>query len=325
MPHALVTGGAGFIGSHLSRALLEKGYRVRVFDNFSTGKKENLLGIENQVEIVKGDLADDQALLQAVRGIDTIFHLGAIPSVPRSLENPRQTHQANVVGTFNLLLAARPYPIKRLVYSSSSSVYGNKAILPKEESMLPEPLSPYAASKLAGEYDCSVFHSVYGTPTVSLRYFNVFGPRQDPNSLYAAVIPKFITQLLQGKPATIYGDGLQTRDFTYVQDVIRANLLAAEAGPEILGKIYNIAGGKSVSLLELLAEIENTLGFHIPPLFEPSRKGEVRDSLASIERAKSDLKYMPRFSLREGLKETIAWFSSGLGKENGKFLQRKGA
>lgn len=316
MPNALVTGGAGFIGSHIVEELLRRGHHVRVLDNFSTGKRENLVNIQQKIELIEGDLTDGNVVSQAVRGMDYVFHLGAIPSVVRSVENPFQSHQANVLGTLNVLLACRENKIKRLVYSSSSSLYGDQPILPKEESMKPDPLSPYAGTKLAGEQYCSIFYATYGIPTVSLRYFNVFGPKQDPTSLYSAVIPRFIDCSLDGKPPTIYGDGKQTRDFTYIEDVVEANLRASEAPPKALGRAYNIAGGKSVSLLELLSEIQAIIGCTVAPVFEPPRPGDVRDSLAAIERAKKDLNFQPRFTLAEGLKKTVEWFAA---KKNGHY------
>jgi len=308
MTKALVTGGAGFIGSHLVEALLEKDYTVRILDDFSTGKRENLLAYQNEVEIFEGDLADQKVVFQAVEGVNCIFHMGAIPSVVRSVEDPFRVHQANVQGTLNVLLAARQMKVKRVVYSSSSSIYGDQPTLPKEESMKPDPISPYAATKLAGEVYSSVFYSVYRVPTVSLRYFNVFGPRQDPRSLYSAVIPRFIDRLVDEKPPTIYGDGMQTRDFTYVGDVVRANLLACDASDHVLGKAYNIACGKFVSLLELLNQIQEIINVKVSPAFESARSGDIRDSWASIEAAKRDLNFNPVTPLAQGLKKTIDWF-----------------
>ncbi|MBI1884078.1 MAG: SDR family oxidoreductase [Chlamydiae bacterium] len=313
MALTLVTGGAGFIGSHVVRGLLEKGERVRVFDNFSSGKEENLKEIQGQVDVIKGDLTNETEINSALKGVDFVFHLAAIPSVQRSIEDPIRIYKANVLGTLNLLWAARKAGVKRFIYSSSSSAYGNQPTLPKEESMKPDPISPYASSKLAAEYDCAVFHAVYGVPTVMLRYFNVFGPRQDPASLYAAVIPRFISRLLKKEPPIVYGDGLQTRDFTYVEDVVRANLLACEASEKILGQCYNVACGQEITLLQLLDEMQKILKVKISPRFEPSQIGDVRASRASIEKARKAFGYEPTVSLKEGLKKTIAWFVS---KEN---------
>lgn len=308
MPKALVTGGAGFIGSHLVEALLHKGYKVRVLDDFSTGKRENIASFAEDIEIFEGDLIDSAVVSRAVDNVDDVFHLGAIPSMVRSVEEPFRVHQANVLGTLNVLLAARESKVRRLVYSSSSSVYGDQPTLPKEESMKPEPVSPYAATKLSGEIYCSVFYSIYKVPTVSLRYFNVFGPRQDPMSLYAAVIPRFIDRLLDHQSPIIYGDGKQTRDFTFVEDVVQANLLACHAPDHVLGKAYNIAGGKSVSLLELLDQIRTIIGSKISPAFEAARSGDIKESWASIEKAKVDLGYSAKVSLAQGLKKTVDWF-----------------
>lgn len=308
MIQSLVTGGAGFIGSHMVRALLNKGHSVRVLDNLSTGKKENLSQIAQKIEFIEGDLVDAATVREAVKGIDTIFHMGAMPSVVRSIEEPLLVHQTNATGTLLLLLAAREAKIKRVVYSSSSSVYGDQPISPKKEDMNLNPLSPYALTKLTGEYYCSIFYHIYNVPTVSLRYFNVFGPRQDPNSLYSAVIPRFIDRVIQGKSPVIYGDGKQTRDFTYVEDVIQANLAASQASSKALGKTYNIAGGKSISLLQLLEEIKKILHSNIPPIFEAPRPGDVRDSLACIERAKKDLGFSPKYTFQAGLEKTVRYF-----------------
>ncbi len=308
MIRSLVTGGAGFIGSHMVQALLKKGHRVRVLDNFSTGKHENLAPVRESIEILEGDLANQKTVQQSVKEIDFIFHMGAMPSVARSVEDPLLVHQANVQGTLHLLLAAREAKAKRLVYSSSSSIYGDQPELPKKEEMTPDPLSPYALSKLSGEYYCSIFHSIYGVPTISLRYFNVFGPRQDPNSLYSAVIPRFVTKLLSKSSPIIYGDGKQTRDFTFIEDVIQANLKASEAPSNTLGKAFNIAGGKSYSLLQLLGEIQKILGITIQPSFEPARSGDIRDSLASIQKAKEAFEFNPTHTLQQGLEKTVVWF-----------------
>ncbi len=315
MIRSLVTGGAGFIGSHMVQALLKKGHQVRVLDNFSTGKHENLAPVRNLIELLEGDLANEKTVQQSVKEIDFIFHMGAMPSVTRSVEDPLLVHQSNVQGTLLLLLAAREAKVKRLVYSSSSSIYGDQPELPKKEEMKPDPLSPYALSKLTGEYYCSIFHSIYGVPTVSLRYFNVFGPRQDPNSLYSAVIPRFVTKLMSKSSPIIYGDGKQTRDFTFIEDVIQANLKASDAPSKALGKAFNIAGGKSCSLLELLSEIQKILGFTCQPTFEPARAGDVRDSLASIQKAKEAFEFNPTHTLQQGLEKTVVWFVENWQKE----------
>jgi len=308
MAISLVTGGAGFIGSHIVRALLARGDEVRILDDFSTGKRSNLSGVEDKTEVIEGDLIDQALVFKVVQGVDFIFHLGAIPSVVRSIEEPYRVHQANVTGTLNMLLAAREFKVKKFVFTSSSSIYGDQPTLPKIETMKPEPLSPYAASKLAGEHYCFLFHSLYGVPAVSLRYFNVFGPRQDPKSLYSAVIPRFIDCLVQKKSPTVYGDGLQTRDFCYIDNVVQANLLVSEAPPHALGKVYNIACGESISLLDLLEKMKEIMKVNVQPVLEAARPGDVRHSLAAIDEARKYLNYIPKVSLQEGLKKTIQWF-----------------
>jgi nucleoside-diphosphate-sugar epimerase len=303
----LVTGGAGFIGSHLVHALLQRGEQVRVLDDCSTGRRENLLNILDQIEFVEGSLADPHAVERAVGGVTFILHQGARPSVPRSIQDPLGTHEANATGTLNLLVAACRAGVSRVVYASSSSVYGDTPALPKEERMQPEPRSPYAASKLAGELYCRVFQRAYGLETVSLRYFNVFGPRQDPSSDYAAVIPKFITAMLAGRPPTIFGDGKQSRDFTYVQDVVEANLRTLEA-PQAPGSAINIARGERHTLLQLVDLLNDILGTDFEPTFAPARQGDVRHSHASTVLARGLLGYEPSVSFREGLERTVEWF-----------------
>ncbi|CEP67180.1 NAD-dependent epimerase/dehydratase [Moorella glycerini] len=307
MPKYLVTGGAGFIGSHLVHALVKRGETVRVIDNFSTGKKENLADIQENVEIYDGDLRDIEYVREAMVGVDYVFHEAALPSVPRSIADPVSSNTVNVQGTLNILIAARDAGVKKVVYAASSSAYGNTEVLPKREDMKPMPLSPYAVSKLTGEYYCRVFYEVYGLQTVSLRYFNVFGPRQDPASQYAAVVPKFITSMLKGEQPVIFGDGEQSRDFTYIDNVINANLAALQA-PELKGEVLNIACGQRYTLNELVTELNNILGTSIKPVYEASRKGDVKHSLADISLAKMVIGYKPCIDFREGLRRTVEWY-----------------
>ncbi len=305
----LVTGGAGFIGSHISERLVRDGHRVRVFDDFSAGKAENLISFKDDVEIMRADVRDKTALAEAVKDVEVVFHQAALGSVPRSVADPVTTHDVNITGTLNVLLAARDAGVRRVVFASSSSVYGETLELPKHEKMQPQPLSPYALSKLAGEYYIKVFKQVYGFEAVALRYFNIFGPRQDPNSHYAAVIPRFAMALLTGDQPTIYGDGLQSRDFTYVENVVEANLLASEA-EGVAGQAFNIACGGRYTLLELLNQMKEFLGSQIEPLHEPMRAGDVRDSQASIEAAEQALGYRILVDFREGLRQTVQWYRS---------------
>lgn len=302
----LVTGGAGFIGSALARALVQRGDDVRVVDNFSTGKRENLAGVAG-VEVLAGDILDSGLLARAADGVSVIFHEAAIPSVPRSVAEPVPTNQVNVDGTLAVLLAARQAGVRRVVYAASSSAYGDTPTLPKVETMAPAPLSPYAVSKLAGEYYCRSFHSVYGLETVCLRYFNVFGPRQDPESQYAAVIPRFVNAALQGSAAQVFGDGNQSRDFCFVDNVVNANLLAAVA-PDAPGKVFNIACGVASSLNDVLALLGDLLGKPVERVYDTSRSGDVRHSLADITAARTVLGYQPAISFAEGLRRTIDWF-----------------
>lgn len=303
----LVTGGAGFIGSHIVETLLEQGAVVRVLDNFSTGRQENLASFADRVEVIEGDLRDGAAVHRAVDGVTYVLHQAALPSVPRSIEDPLTTHACNATGTLNLLVACRDAGVRRVVYASSSSIYGDSPILPKRETMPPRPKSPYAVSKLMGEYYCQVFYHVYGLETVCLRYFNVFGPRQDPNSPYAAVIPRFITRMLQGSPPILYGDGLQSRDFTYVADVVQANILAATA-EDVAGQVFNIACGRRHTLLDLIGVLNDLLNADIAPIYTEPRPGDVRHSEADIEAARSLLHYTPRVGFREGLERTVSWY-----------------
>jgi nucleoside-diphosphate-sugar epimerase len=307
---ALVTGGAGFIGSHIASGLLKSGARVRVIDDLSTGYRENIAEIGDDVDFIQGSLADESVLRRAIQDVELVFHEAAIPSVPRSVENPRQTHIASVDSTFSLLLAARDNNVKRLVYAASSSAYGDQPTLPKVESMLPDPLSPYAVAKLVGEYYCQVFTRVYGLETVSLRYFNVFGPRQDPSSQYSGVISRFISALLSGQRPVIYGDGEQSRDFTYIDNVVAANLKAAETTKGV-GEIINIANGERVTLNQLLDQLKQLTGMtETQADYLEFRKGDVRDSLADISRAREWLGFAPQVDLQTGLKLTMDWWKN---------------
>ncbi len=303
----LVTGGAGFIGSHLAHELVARGERVRVLDDLSTGCRSNLQDILPGIELVEGSLTDPAAVKRAVEGATFILHQGARPSVLRSIQDPFGTHEANVTGTLNLLMAARRASVSRVVCASSSSVYGDTPTLPKEEQMSLEPKSPYAVSKLSGEFYCRMFYRTYGLETVSLRYFNVFGPRQDPSSEYAAVVPRFITAMLAGHQPTIFGDGKQSRDFTYVQDVVEANLRALEA-PLAPGAAINVACGQQHTLLQMLALLNDILGTDCEPILAAARQGDVRHSRASTLLARELLGFEPRVSFREGLERAVEWF-----------------
>ncbi|MFQ6014043.1 MAG: SDR family oxidoreductase [Anaerolineae bacterium] len=314
MTKYLVTGGAGFIGSNIGAELLKRREQVRVLDNFATGKKENIAQFLDDIELVEGDLRDPRAVQQATQGIDYILHQGALPSVPRSIEDPLTTNAVNIVGTLNLLIAARDAGVKRLVYASSSSVYGDNPALPKVEQMNPAPKSPYAISKLAGEHYCQAFTRVFGLQTVCLRYFNVFGPNQDPTSPYAAVIPKFVTLMMRGERPPIYGDGLQSRDFTYVANVVQANLLAVEAS-EVAGEVINVACGKRYTLLELVDTINRILDTQIEPTFTTARPGDVKHSQADIGKAQKLLGFRVELDFEEGLEKTIGWYRNRLGYE----------
>lgn len=305
---ALVTGGAGFIGSHIAAALLANGARVRVIDDLSTGYRENIQDAGADIDFVQASVADESALRKALEDVELVFHEAAIPSVPRSVENPRQTHIASVDSTFSLLLAAREMKVRRIVYAASSSAYGDQPTLPKVEDMLPVPLSPYAVAKLVGEYYCQVFTRVYGLETVSLRYFNVFGPRQDPSSQYSGVISRFIAALLSGAQPVIFGNGEQSRDFTYIANVVEANLKAAETTKGI-GAIINVANGERITLNELLKEVQQLTGkTDVSVDYQPPRAGDVLHSLADITRARELLDFEPRVGLREGLELTIDWW-----------------
>ncbi len=313
---ALVTGGAGFIGSHIAAALASAGARVRVIDDLSTGYRENLGDIKGELDFVHGSLADEVSLGKAIADVELVFHEAAIPSVPRSVENPRQTHIASVESTFSLLLAARENKVRRVVYAASSSAYGDQPSLPKVETMLPEPLSPYAVAKLVGEHYCQVFTRVYGLETVSLRYFNVFGPRQDPSSQYSGVVSRFISDLLGGARPVIYGDGEQSRDFTYIANVVDANLKAAQSTKGI-GQVINVANGQRISLNELLEELKSLTGKpEVVADYQEPRAGDVKHSLADITRARELLGFEPRVDLRAGLELTIDWW------KNSRFAKR---
>jgi nucleoside-diphosphate-sugar epimerase len=305
---ALVTGGAGFIGSHLTAALLDRGARVRVIDDLSTGHRENLEEIGGEFDFVHANMADEAALRRALEDVELVFHEAAIPSVPRSVDNPRDTHRACVDATFSLLATAREKRVRRIVYAASSSAYGDQPTLPKQEQMLPDPLSPYAVAKLVGEYYAQVFTRVYGLETVSLRYFNVFGPRQDPSSQYSGVVSRFISDLLGGTRPMIYGDGEQSRDFTYIANVVDANMSAAETTKGI-GQVINIANGKRITLNELLNELKSLTGkSEVVADYLPARSGDVRHSLADITRARDFLGFEPGVDLRAGLQLTIDWW-----------------
>jgi len=304
----LVTGAAGFIGSHIAQTLVERGRRVRVFDNLSTGKPENLEGWQEGAEVIRGDLRNADDVAEAVKGVRYVLHQAAVPSVPKSVEDPLGTNESNITGTLNLLLAAREEGVQRVVFASSSSVYGDLPSLPKRETDPTIPLSPYALQKLTGEHYMRQFHSLYGLETVCLRYFNVFGPRQDPESLYAAVIPRFITAVAEGGRPTIYGDGLQTRDFTYVQNVVEANLGALEA-PNAAGQVINVAAGVKTSLLDLLEVLSGIFDTEIDPVFEDERPGDIKHSVASNDRAGELLDFEIVVDLEQGLRRTVEWFT----------------
>jgi UDP-glucose 4-epimerase len=303
----LVTGGAGFIGSHIVRRMLDLDHEVVVLDNFSTGRRSNLDAVLSDIDVSEGDVGCLEHVEQAIAGCDAVFHQAALPSVPRSIADPLSSHRANATGTLNVLVAARDAGARRVVIASSSSVYGSVPDLPKRESMPTLPMSPYAVSKLAAESYCRSWFDLYGLETVALRYFNVFGPRQDPLSAYAAVVPRFIAAYAAGEPPVIFGDGKQSRDFTYVDNVIDANLGALES-PTAPGRVYNIACNDSVTLNELAEELRELMGADARPVHAAPRPGEVRHSLASIDAAREDLGYAPKVSLREGLRRTIAAF-----------------
>jgi len=307
MPRALVTGGAGFIGSHLVEGLLARGWQVRVLDNFATGHRENIRPLINEIDLLEGDICNLTTVRFAARNIDVIFHEAALPSVARSVANPLESNEVNIAGTLNVLLAARDNGVKRVVFAASSSAYGNQPTLPKVETMTPDPISPYAIAKFAGEMYARAFTNLYGLSTVALRYFNIFGPRQDPTTQYAGVIAKFISCALAGKPYPIFGDGEQSRDFTYVQNAIEANVLAAEAKLDT-SYVVNIAYGERATLNKITKTLNEITHQNLPTEFGPVRAGDVRDSLADLTLARRVLGYNPKIGLREGLERTLAWY-----------------
>jgi len=305
----LVTGGAGFIGSNICKELLKRGEKVRILDNFSTGRRTNLDEFKGNpnLEMIEGDLRSFHIVRQAVKGVDYVLHQGALPSVPRSINDPITSNDVNILGTLNILEAAKEFGVKRVVFASSSSVYGNNPILPKEEKMPVAPLSPYAVTKYAAERYCQVFYQIYGLETVALRYFNVFGPNQDPTSQYSAVIPKFIKLIMNNEQPLVFGDGLQSRDFTFVQNNIEANILACTE-PKAAGKVFNIACGERYTLIDLVNGINKILGKNIEPKFLTDRAGDVKHSLADITKAKSLLGYEVKVDFYAGLEKTVEYF-----------------
>jgi UDP-glucose 4-epimerase len=307
----VVTGGAGFIGSHIVEELLRRNETVRVIDNFSTGKRENIRPFEDRIQVISADIAQAPGLEKHLEGADYVIHQAAIPSVPKSILDPMTSHRANVDGTLSLLLAARDAKVKRLVYASSSSLYGDSPTLPKHEQMPPNPLSPYGAQKLFGEVYCQVFSRAYNLETVALRYFNVFGPRQDATSQYSGVLAKFIPAVLQGRKPVIYGDGLQSRDFTYVRNVVEANLLACTA-PGVSGEVFNIACGDRITVNSMLQQINKITGTDIAPVYNPPRAGDIRHSQADLRKAGEKLGFKPLFTFEQGLHKTIEWYRDNL-------------
>ncbi len=307
MSRCLITGGAGFIGGHIVRGALARGYTVRVLDDLSTGSRRNLEEVAAKIEFVQADIRDLAAVRNAMEGVEVVFHLAALGSVPRSVDDPATTHDVNITGSLNVLLAARDAKVRRVVYSASSSAYGDTPTLPKHEAMAPQPMSPYAVSKLAAEHYCLAFAKCYGLQTVSLRYFNVFGPRQDPSSTYAAVIPAFVSRMVRGQRPIIYGDGEQSRDFCYADNVVEANLLAASAA-KTAGEAMNIACGERTTLNEIVAVINRSLGTQIEPEYRPARAGDVRHSLADLAEAKRVIGYEPKIFFADGLQRAIHWY-----------------
>ena len=311
MEKFLVTGGAGFIGSNICKKLVSDGCFVRIVDNLLTGKKSNLKDFIDKIEFIEADMGDEEVARTAMKDIDVVVHQGALPSVPRSVDDPAATHKHCIDATFTLLLAARDAGIKRFVYASSSSAYGDTPTLPKVETMLPQPLSPYAVGKLVGEYYCSVFYKVFDLETISLRYFNVFGPQQDPTSQYAAAIPAFVTAILKDNPPTVFGDGLQSRDFTYVDNVVEANLLAARA-KQTAGDVINIAGGQAVTVNETIEIINAAVGKNIKPIYTDPRPGDVKHSLADIKVAEKLIGFKTKVPFKQGLQLAIDWYRENL-------------
>ena len=307
----VVTGGAGFIGSHIAEQLLRQQHSVRVVDDFSTGKMANIEGLGGNLDVFKVDIAEPSGLAAAFRGADYIVHQAAIPSVPKSMKDPVTSNRANVDGTLNVLVAARDAGVKRVVYASSSSVYGDSPTLPKHEQMTPDPLSPYGAQKLFGEMYCKLFWRAFGLETVALRYFNVFGPRQDATSQYSGVLAKFIPAVLQDRQPVIYGDGSQSRDFTYVANVVAANLQACTA-PGIAGEVFNIACGDRITVTGMLEQINKITSRNVRPLFEPPRMGDILHSQADVSKARSRMNYQPQTTFTEGLRYTVEWYRDNL-------------
>lgn len=309
MDHYLITGGAGFIGSNLVEELLKQGGQVRVLDNFSTGRRDNLKPFINDIELVEGDIRSLSTVYRAVDGIDFVLHQAALPSVQRSVEDPITTNEVNITGTLNILIASRDRNVKRVVFASSSSIYGNNNVLPKQEDMKTDPLSPYAAAKLTGEKYCKVFSEVYGLSTIVLRYFNVFGPRQDPSSQYSAVIPRFIHLMKNNKVPTIYGDGEQSRDFTFIKNVVNANLLACK-NLDLKHEIFNCAYQEQISVNQLVHYLNEIFNTDIKPNYDKPRSGEVKHSLADIAKARRLLNFNPEINFKQGLNKTVEWFTT---------------
>jgi nucleoside-diphosphate-sugar epimerase len=307
MANYLVTGGAGFIGSHIAEELVRRGDGVRIIDNFITGKRENLASFQDKVELIEGDIRNLDLCREAVQGMDHVFHQAALPSVPRSVSDPLTSNEINVTGTLNILIVSKDQGVQSVVFASSSSVYGDDFHLPKKEGQEGNPLSPYALSKMTGEKYCRIFSQLYGLNTVCLRYFNIFGPRQDPHSQYAAAIPLFITKLLAEESPTIFGDGEQSRDFTFVSNVVEANLLASQA-KNVSGEAYNVACGSRETVNSLVEQINAILGKSVQPIYSDPRPGDVKHSHADISKAEEQLKYKPRVPFKEGLETTIKWF-----------------
>ena len=306
----LVTGGAGFIGSHIAWELVHRGHSVRIVDNFSTGKKDNIAPFLEKIDLIEGDIKDFEVCHQAAKGMDFVLHQAALTSVPRSIEDPLLTNEVNITGTLNLLLAARDAGVQRFVLASSAAVYGDNPGLPKKEDMEGFPLSPYAASKRMGELYCQVFNRAFGLSTVSLRYFNIFGPRQDPSSQYASVIPNFIGKMLKEEKPVVFGDGEQSRDFLYVSNVVEANILASQAR-EVSGEVFNIGSGERASVNSLVVKLNEVLDKEIKPTYEEPRPGDIKHSYADISKARKMLKYEPSVSFSEGLGETVRWYKEG--------------
>lgn len=313
MAFYLITGIAGFIGSNLALELVRRGHKVRGLDNFETGKRQNLEELKDSVEFRELNLLDAEGVAKACLGVDYVLHQAAIPSVPRSVTDPVRSHDANINGTLNVLIGARDAHVKRVIYAASSSAYGDIPTLPKREDMLPHPISPYAVQKLTGELYMSSFHKVYGLETVSLRYFNVFGPRQDPTSQYSGVLAKFITQMLEGETCTIFGDGEQSRDFTYIDNVVNANLLACEAAsPDVSGRVFNVATGTRFSLNETFRILSRIIGYSDEPRYASARAGDVKHSLADISRTQAALGYRPTVDFENGLRRTVDWYKQAV-------------